>query len=329
MTAKNVYETCPVYETETFLLRLVKREDAAELLSCYSDKKAVEKCNTDCCTSDFHYTSLEQMEECIDFWLKEYEAKAYVRFAVVPKEVGKPKGTVEVFGGSFGVLRIDLAASYDKACYIEELLRLAVLHFIRDFKIKSLKVKAGNTPERIPLLEKYGFVLAKSFRPQSSYYERPERTYFDEEKGMAYCGLACCVCSENISCAGCKSNGKASPEKDEGDGMGSVSGEKRCSSRESCQNYSCCREKGLLGCWQCSSYPCGNPMLQKPRVRAFLNFIAKHGEKTLLMALKNNEEHGVLYHYEGQLVGDYDLARKEEETDQMLCMGAEIEGIGK
>lgn len=70
-------------------------------------------------------------------------------------------------------------------------------------------------------------------------------------------------------------------------------------------------------------------MLQKPRVRAFLNFIAKHGEKTLLMALKNNEEHGVLYHYEGQLVGDYDLAGKEEETDQMLCMGAEIEGTGK
>lgn len=100
MTAINVYEACPVYETETFLLRLVKREDAAELLSCYSDKGAVEKCNADCCTNDFYCTMLEQMEECIDIWLKSYEGKAYVRFAVIPKTLGKPRGTVEVLAAA-------------------------------------------------------------------------------------------------------------------------------------------------------------------------------------------------------------------------------------
>lgn len=294
MTAINVYETCPVYETETFLLRLVKREDAAELLSCYSDKGAVEKCNADCCTNDFYCTMLEQMEECIDIWLKSYEGKAYVRFAVIPKTLGKPRGTVEAFGGSFGVLRIDLAASYDKACYVEELLGLAVRRLIRDFGIKSLKVKTGNTPERVPLLEKYGFVLSKSFRPQSSYYERPDKKYFDGVKGIAYCGLACCVCSENTSCPGCKNSGDEISSDEENCGESYAARKSGCNARDTCQNYRCCQEKGLEDCGQCSAYPCESPMLQKPRIRAFLDFIAKHGEKTLLLALKNNEEHGVL-----------------------------------
>lgn len=297
----NIYENCPVYETNSFRLRLVRPEDARALLVCYSDPAAVSKINSDHCTSDFYYRSVEEMEECIAFWLKEYGERKYVRFALIPRDSGSPVGTMEVFGGDFGVLRMDIAAAYDREAYIEELLRLAVLRLIRDFQIKSLKIKSSNTPERIPLLKKYGFVPSETFYPELGYYERPATKYFDPAKGMGFCGLACCLCRENKTCPGCKNKG--------------------CPDQNECQNYNCCQEKGLKGCWACADFPCRSDMLQKLRVRAFGKYMAQKGSDRLMAALKNNEEQGVLYHYEGQLTGDYDLLQSETEIFQFLDRG--------
>ena len=44
-------------------------------------------------------------------------------------------------------------------------------------------------------------------------------------KAIAFCGLACCVCSENKGCVGCQDGG--------------------CESHGWCKNYNCCKEKGL------------------------------------------------------------------------------------
>lgn len=301
MSIHNVYEECPVYETTSFTLRLVKLEDARSLLACYSDKKAVLKMNADSCTSDFYYTTIEEMEACINFWLKEYQEHKYVRFSIISKTPDIPIGTIEIFGGKYGVLRIDIAEAYDKEQYIEEFIKLAVLHFIRDFEIGSLKIKASNTPERIPLLEKYGFVPSSSFRPQSGYYERPIIKAFDAGKGIAFCGLACCVCSENKNCDGCTKD--------------------NCQDRGNCKNYNCCKSKNLHGCWECGDFPCNSPMLIKLRVKTFSDYIFKNGLNPLICALKNNEEHGVLYHYSGQLTGDYDLFHSEEELIQFINRG--------
>lgn len=78
--------------------------------------------NADCCTSDFYYETLTQMQECIRFWLREYQQQAYIRFAIIDKTVKKAVGTAEIFGGTlggglsgFGVLRIDLALPYETA----------------------------------------------------------------------------------------------------------------------------------------------------------------------------------------------------------------------
>lgn len=301
MTVVNVYEKCPVYETDSFRLRLVTIEDAQALLVCYSDPESVSRLNTDFCTSDFYYTSIEEMTACIKFWLKEYEEHRYVRFAVVPKISGSAVGTVEIFGGEAGILRIDLAADYEKEIYIEEILRLAVLHLIRDFRIGSLKIKTANTPERIPLLKKYGFVPSKTFRPELVYYERPVSRLFDEGKGVAFCGLACCVCSENAGCAGCRNEG--------------------CQDKSGCKSHDCCRTYGLEGCWECDDFPCEYGMFHSLRVKAFAKYIAQNGADNLIRRLKNNEEHGVIYHYEGQLTGDYDLFQSEEEIFRFINQG--------
>ena len=108
----------------------------------------------------------------------------------------------------------------------------------------------------------------------------------ERTKGIAYCGLACCLCSENKTCAGCRNDG--------------------CSGKDWCKSFRCCREKGLNGCWECGDFPCDNPMFQKPKVAAFANFVSEYGAEKLMDLLERNESDGIVYHRSG-LVGDYDL----------------------
>ena len=299
MFGKSPYIACPTYETESFILRLVDRKDAENLLFCYSDREAVAKINADYCTSDFYCTTIEQMDECIDFWLTEYRDEKYVRFSIVSKEMGTAVGTVEIFGGDFGVLRIDIASKYEQEKYIAELLYIAVLDFIHDFRIGNLKIKASKTPERIPIFEKYGFVADEEFRPGLGYYKRYDKKCFDASKGVAFCGLACCVCGENETCVGCRQEG--------------------CRDKDWCKSFNCCKKTNKKGCWDCENFPCGdNSILQKMRVQTFAKFIKQYGEEKLIKAMRLNEADGVLYHYPNQLVGDYDLLQNEDEMIRLL-----------
>ena len=167
----NVYENCPIYETESFILRLVKIEDAEDLLKCYSDKETVSKLNADNCTSNFYYQTKAEMEQCIKYWLEEYKNQYYVRFAVVPKSKEHAVGTVEILGGKDGVLRIDLAKEYECKNSILEIAELAISTFSKDFSIGSIKIKTANVPERIKWLEQLGFIQSKTFRPELGYHE--------------------------------------------------------------------------------------------------------------------------------------------------------------
>lgn len=301
MIAPNVFEDCPIYETASFRLRKVRLADAESLLSCYSDKTAVSKMNADNCTRNLYCTTIEEMENCIRFWLDEYRQHRYIRFSIIPKAAGRAVGTIGIFGGESEVLTVDIATEYDKEEYFEEFIRLSVLRFIRDFQVGSLKIKVKNTPERLPLLKKYGFVPSVQFCPQAGYYERPAAKAFDESKGVAFCGLACCVCSENKHCGGCM----AGCQRD----------------RNACKHWVCCNAKRIAGCWECGNFACGAPMFASTRIRAFSRFIAENGSERLTRALRNNEANGVLYHYTGQHVGDYDLFQTEEEIIQLIESG--------
>lgn len=168
---KNVYEQCPIYETESFLLRLVKLEDAEDLLACYSDKDNVNKFNADFCTSDFYYSTVSEMEDCIKFWLEEYRKQYYVRFSVVNKTDRKAIGAVEIFGGEAGVLRIDLSSKYNTEESFGEILALTIEQFIDDFEIASVKIKTSNIPEKIKSIESFGFIPSKTYRTELGYHE--------------------------------------------------------------------------------------------------------------------------------------------------------------
>jgi hypothetical protein len=104
------------------------------------------------------------------------------------------------------------------------------------------------------------------------------------ELGIARCGLACCLCSENEKCNGCNS----------GD----------CSGKSWCENRSCSIEKGLSGCYDCEEN-CQKGIQQKAKPTGFRLFIKRYGMERLLDCLARNEQQGVVYHRQG-ITGDYD-----------------------
>lgn len=118
---------------------------------------------------------------------------------------------------------------------------------------------------------------------------------------IAYCGLACCLCSEKENCAGCQDGG--------------------CEAHGWCKNYICCREKGIAGCWECASFPCGEGMFVKPRIKAFAEFARRYGADELERCLLRNRDQGVVYHDAGKLTGDYDRCADEEAILRLIRSG--------
>ena len=119
------------------------------------------------------------------------------------------------------------------------------------------------------------------------------------ELGIARCGLACCLCSENVKCSGCNSG--------------------ECHDKEWCVNRKCSVEKGIGHCYECGE-DCRKGLLGKVKPYAFTLFIKRYGEEALLDCLERNESAGVVYHREG-IVGDYDGFEDAEELIEFILKG--------
>lgn len=119
------------------------------------------------------------------------------------------------------------------------------------------------------------------------------------EMGIARCGLACCLCSENIHCGGCES----------GD----------CPGTPWCENRKCSKEKGLAHCYECEE-TCSKGMFGKIKPYGFTLFAKRFGEEELLDCLERNEHAGVVYHREG-IIGDYDDFDDVEELIRFIVTG--------
>ena len=104
------------------------------------------------------------------------------------------------------------------------------------------------------------------------------------ELGIARCGLACCLCSENDKCNGCGSGG--------------------CAYKDICENLKCSAERNLSACSECKE-ECKKGLLSKIKPYTFTLFIKRYGIDELLDCLERNEKNGIVYHREG-IIGDYD-----------------------
>ena len=164
------YTICPEYETEHFRLRQVREDDAEDLLACYSDTKAREFFNADNCVGDFCFDTLEEMREYIRLWLSDYQRKIYIRFSVVDKKTNKSVGTVEICG----VLRVDLASTYETRQYISELLSIIDGPIASLMNMERLVIKAiPSAIERIAALQSAGYEPCRW-----AYEVEPEREHY-------------------------------------------------------------------------------------------------------------------------------------------------------
>lgn len=162
----NPYEKCPVYENETFLLRLVEPSDAPDLLLVYSDEKAVPFFNSDNCNGDdFHYTTPERMQSAIGFWRLAYDQGAFVRWSVIDKRTKEAVGTIELFNRQSqdyfhdcGLLRLDLRSDYEREESIRRILSLVVPPAFGLFGCEMIATKIpAFAPDRKAAAEAMGF----------------------------------------------------------------------------------------------------------------------------------------------------------------------------
>lgn len=119
------------------------------------------------------------------------------------------------------------------------------------------------------------------------------------ELGIARCGLACCLCSENDKCSGCNSD--ACPDKDW------------------CENRRCTIEKGISHCYECNE-DCKKGLLNKIKPYAFTAFAKRYGAEKLLTCLEVNEKNGIIYYRDG-INGDYDDFNSVEKLMDFIKTG--------
>ena len=119
------------------------------------------------------------------------------------------------------------------------------------------------------------------------------------ELGIARCGLACCLCSENGTCSGCDSG--------------------ECPDRDRCENRARSQKRGLSHCFACEE-DCRKGLLAKSKPYGFTMFAKRYGVEELLDCLERNESRGVVYHRQG-ILGDYDEFDNVEALIRFLKTG--------
>ncbi len=176
----NVYEECPLYQNDLITMRQTRMDDANQLLFCYSDTTAVPFFNSDNCHGDdFHYSTLQRMQEAIEFWYDSYQNKDFVRWTIVDNASQELIGTVEMFQriaqdefNRCGMLRIDLQSAYEKQKYIEAILEIADQDFYSAFRVNTILTKAiPLASERVKALGSSGYrPLNRKFMLYDDYY---------------------------------------------------------------------------------------------------------------------------------------------------------------
>lgn len=173
----DVYENCPAFENDKFLLRFSQLDDAEDLVSVYSDKNALPFFNSDNCHGDnFYYPNEDRMRQAIKFWLSSYSSKWFVRWTIIDKEKHEAIGTIEVFHRSandnfnhVGVLRLDLKSEYETSEEIFTIMNLIVPPTFDLFECEEIITKVPvYAVERIEAMKRVGFkrFLRKDCRHQ-------------------------------------------------------------------------------------------------------------------------------------------------------------------
>ena len=166
-----VYSECYAYQGRRITLRKTEMGDAQDLLACYSDEEARERFNSDNCLDNFHYDTLEEMENEIQFWLDSYERGEFVRWSILLNETHRIIGTVEMFGeDKRGFLRLDIQSRYEEDKMLRDILRIVDNFFYEVFDVTEIVTKCREQDE-----------VRKAALIQSGYkpFEEPVKGFYD------------------------------------------------------------------------------------------------------------------------------------------------------
>lgn len=135
------------------------------MLLCYGDPKVRRFFNNDGCPPG-EYDYLNRMNELIHGWLHhDYAKKYFIRFAIIDKQTQKAVGTIEIYDRKYqqserttGILRIDIANSYEKERFLCELFVISNDIFFNIFHVEMIIHKAiPEATERISSILKSGY----------------------------------------------------------------------------------------------------------------------------------------------------------------------------
>lgn len=166
----NIYESCPVLESEKYIIRLFKDEDCDDLLKVYSDRNALPFFNSDNCDGDnFYYSTKERMAEAIDFWHMSYENGWFVRLSIVDKTTTSIIGTVELClrvsndeFNNMGILRVDVRSDYEEEKVLYDIFALVTPKLEDMLGCKGVLTKAPiYAVERMKAIQKVGFTKSE------------------------------------------------------------------------------------------------------------------------------------------------------------------------
>lgn len=168
----DVYEKCPVFENDNYLLRLIEETDASDLLEVYSDKNALPFFNSDNCHGDnFYYPTAERMCQAVEFWVSAYKNRWFVRFTIIDKSITKAIGSIELFHrdaddafNGVGVLRLDVKSDYEKEDILFNIISIITPPAFELFYCNEIITKAPiYAVERINAIQKFGFTKSPHF----------------------------------------------------------------------------------------------------------------------------------------------------------------------
>lgn len=168
----NIYEKCPVMESERFLIRAVEKRDCQDLLKVYSDRNALPFFNSDNCDGDnFYYATEERMAQALDFWDLSYKNGWFARLSIVDKTVCEVIGTLElclrVSEDAFhnrGILRVDVRSDYEREEPLYEIVALITPHLTGMLGCSGIITKVPiYAVEREKAVRKAGFARSEHF----------------------------------------------------------------------------------------------------------------------------------------------------------------------
>ena len=153
---KDVFQNCPIYQSDRFEIRKMEMKDAHELFRCYSNPQAARYFNGDCCGDDFYYTDYEKFLECMKFTIVDQKQKEIAGMVEIC-----PSYKYSADGSKIGILRIDLLPEYENEKMLNELLTLILEHIYEDFEVQAVLMKAQEyATARRSILKQFHFVAA-------------------------------------------------------------------------------------------------------------------------------------------------------------------------